>query len=193
MRVELDRDSHIYRIDGRIVPSVTQIISDGKKNFYTLGSDERGHRVHASTILYDTDSSSTVDDYPEYLRGWVKAWASFRKESGFFPLHTEIIGCDHDGRYAGTIDRIGSIGKRKLTIDIKSGGKERKHKLQLAGYHGLEGVDEAGDLWTGANELAIVYIRNDGTYQFDRISEADRMNAVIEFKQRLSKMLGEAV
>jgi hypothetical protein len=199
MKVELDEENHIYHVDGKIVPGVTEIITPPGRKFYLAGSAERGHRVHAATVMYD-NGLLTVDDCPEYLRGWLKAWADFRKDTGFEPTIIEGSGCSADGRYAGTIDRIGTIpwksGVRLMTIDIKSGGKEKKHILQLAGYYGIAdqgGVD--GSMWNGANDLGIVYIKPTGDYSFDRIMDSYRMNAMIEFQAllKLNQSYREAV
>lgn len=185
-------DDHVYRIDGRIVPSVTQVIKGGARTYYTAGSAERGHRVHAATVMYDAGDTD-VESYPEYLKGYVKAWAEFRKDSGFTPTLVECMGAgvEEEGHFAGTIDRIGVINGRWVTLDIKSGGAEKGHLLQLAGYWLLKGGEECSP-WNGANDLALVYLKATGVYSYTKIMDSVRMNAVIQFKAKLREYGREA-
>ena len=45
-------------------------------------------------------------------------------------------------RYAGRIDRVGTIGKDLVILDIKSGTIQKTHGVQLSGYELLYNQDK---------------------------------------------------
>ena len=57
-RFEFDEMDHIYRIDGQIIPSITQILKSSgiaDTRYYTPQTAERGTAVHEACQFYDED------------------------------------------------------------------------------------------------------------------------------------------
>ena len=61
--------------------------------------------------------------------------------------------------FAGTIDRIGTVGKTLTIVDIKTGAASRSTAIQLAGYEIL-----AQEEVPGKYDKMIVMLKTDVTY-----------------------------
>mgnify|MGYP000879340087 FL=1 len=159
---------HVYRLDGAIVPSVTQVPSlAGLVDLSQIdparlaAASRRGTAVHLATEYDDTgdlDEASVTDEVRPYLM----AWRRFRADSGIvLELIEERVA--HVGhRFAGTIDRVGRIKGRREIVDLKSGTTQPTHGLQLAAYDlALPEDDEPRGRLT-------VQLRRDGTYRVHR-------------------------
>jgi hypothetical protein len=161
-----DADKHEYRINGSVVPSVTQVIriaSDhsGIPAHVLEFARNRGIAVDEACGLYDMDDldeSVLHSDLVPYL----DAWKAFKKD--FCPemveiqqaLYHPILGL------AGTPDRRCIIGsrsrKRKTILDIKATAQiEKTVQLQLSGYNLL-----CND-W--ADDLLCVRLQKTGEYE----------------------------
>jgi len=154
--IEFDEKTHEYKLDGVVVPSVTQITRflhyDEAQNANKWLRDEaarRGSAIHAATVLMDY-GEDIPDDFPEEWRGYIKAYERFRRD---FPQLEyrgieEIIysdGCNfYCESYAGTVDRWGiqrNAGEETrcpvpFVLDIKTGSKINHAGViaQLQGY-----------------------------------------------------------
>ena len=133
-------EGHVYRWNGVIVPSVTQILEAvGILDLSMVDRDvlaaaqELGKNVHKICELYDkgTLDESSVDGAG---RGYLDAWIKARKEMGFDKFSMIERKIYHpDYKYAGTLDRVYS----GTVIDIKTGapgGLEKSAGPQLAAY-----------------------------------------------------------
>ena len=131
-----DPQLHAYQLDGRELPSVTTVLQraglvDGA--WFTEQATLRGTYVHLATELHaagtlDPDSVDPVvqpylDAYMRFLRESGAVWAAVEQRLG-----DDVLG------YAGTIDRVGSIGDQPVIVDIKTGPPQPWHALQLAAY-----------------------------------------------------------
>lgn len=141
-RLTFEPEHHIYRWDGQVVPSVTQILQDaGIVDYSFIPRDtremalERGRLVHLATAMYDEGDldSETLDPV---LVPYVQAWEKFRDETGFKPIEIEKRGYNDKQRFAGTIDRIGRFRGRegRYVLDIKCGDYPAWVRWQLAAY-----------------------------------------------------------
>lgn len=126
-----DPEKHEYRINGKIVPSITQALP--KPNFYMspeclqMYADE-GIENHAMIKMYFDTKDTFGDPMLQALDEWVKAhidtFGEFRLCEK--PLYSKKY------LFAGTPDVI--FGK--CIIDFKrSPGNTKTHALQLAGQH----------------------------------------------------------
>lgn len=119
-----DDDSHTYTLDGRVVPSVTQIIAPlydfSRVDPQVLAAKAMlGKAVHRATELHDAGALDDGSVHP-LVRPYLDAWLKFRLDTGFVPVeieqrvHHPVMG------YAGTLDRVGDMdsGERSL-LDIK--------------------------------------------------------------------------
>lgn len=121
--LDFDEPSHVYRLDGRVIPSVTQILAplvdySMVKPEVLERARQLGQAVHRATELYDNDDldEDTLSDevYP-YLIGWQK----FRRECGFVPLLREARFAHPSLGFAGTLDTVGPVKGELAVIDLK--------------------------------------------------------------------------
>lgn len=133
-----DAETHTYRYQGVVVPSVTQLLKpienwdfldDEAKAFYS----DRGTKVHKATALDDLDDLDEQSLDPA-LAGYVKSWRLLVCSIGMQILSVEEQVYHPLLNYAGTMDRRALIRARHSVIDIKAGTKLPSHGVQTAGY-----------------------------------------------------------
>lgn len=143
MIVNFDAERHEYSDEhGKIYPSVTQVLkAGGVFNGYAGISDEQraaamdlGTRVHWMLQLYD-EGALNVRKLKKPMRGYLKAWRTWKQYSGFIVAGIEQRFISPLG-YAGTVDRHGYIMHPHIPVmlDIKTGAIPDWVKIQLAAY-----------------------------------------------------------
>ncbi|MDQ5870781.1 MAG: PD-(D/E)XK nuclease family protein [Acidobacteriota bacterium] len=132
-----DPETHTFRIDGVVVPSVTQAIDClnlRDTEHFTEESRDRGRDVHELCQFYDEGDLFWPAVDPEY-EGYLKGWIRFRQENPKFkPRLIEQPVWNDLHRYGGVPDRVEEYGPREAVIDIKSGIRDETTGLQTAGY-----------------------------------------------------------
>lgn len=145
-----DPELHRYTVDGRELPSVTQVLEDvGIVDYSRIPRDTReaamarGTRVHIATAFDDEFTfgfnpapldESTVSDED---MGYVEAWRRFRAEKRFRADLIEHRSYHPQYWYAGTLDRTGvfeSSPHFRVCVDLKSGTAEPWVQIQTAAY-----------------------------------------------------------
>lgn len=142
-------EDHTYWLDGRQIPALHDILGDmgfcPNNGFYTEGSAARGRAIHLATQLFDEGMTaeeainslgSSVDgDLGYAIEGYIRDYAAFREQNtGFRWFQIEEPIANERLRYATTPDRVGiDPDDEPCVLDIKSGQKEKWHKVQLAG------------------------------------------------------------
>lgn len=123
--IRFDEATHTYMDgDGVILPSVTQILApltclDDIPKAVLERKARLGTAVHSATELFDLDDLDESCLHPEvapYLDGWKR----FREDTGFAPALIERRVHHRSLGYAGTLDRIGTMGTTAVLIDIKT-------------------------------------------------------------------------
>jgi len=155
--LSFDAAVHEYRLaDGRLVPSVTQILSavgvavdfEGLRSMSAkLAEDIEvkrhiGTAVHMDAHAFDDDDLewSTVDPR---VAPFVLAWATFRENSGLVPLTRERRVFHPDHFYCGTLDGVflSPHGARVL-VDIKTGDPDDSGcAYQTAAYQAAYAIE----------------------------------------------------
>lgn len=170
MKLDFDPAKHEYRIDGKPVPSVTQVIA----SLYDFSAIPRwvverkgaiGTAVHAACEWYD-EGCLDRESVDPVIEPYFEAWRRFRLESEIDLVEVEKRLACPVLRYAGTVDRIVDRGGRRWIVDLKTAAAvDPAVGVQLAGYlrlarsSGLVGAeDDVG--------RAAVQLRNDGTYRW---------------------------
>ena len=138
MKLKFDEPTHTYTLDGKVIPSVTQILSIAN-DFSFVNKDvldracKFGTAVHKTTELYDADelNEESLDlALAPYLEGWKK----FLSDTKFQVTYSETQVYSKQG-YAGTFDRIGLLANKITLLDIKTSTTvARSTGLQLAAY-----------------------------------------------------------
>lgn len=180
------RDTSAYQVDGRRVPSVTEVLSLAGVSSFGGGcgidpdvlakAAHRGHRVHEWTEWLD-DSSRRDDAEPSPLgiEGYCDAYHAFKDESGFKPQHVEYVVVNDSRRYAGTIDRIGSIellkDERPIVLDLKTSAMLAPEvRLQLSGYRMAFAAEQGTD--PKDYQRASLQLTKDGKYKLKFFEDA---------------------
>lgn len=164
-----DEATHVYTLDGRRLPSVSQIIKPLTFDEYRWIPDDvlaaaadRGRRVHLATQLLDErdlDETSVEAD----VAGYLDAYMRFLAETG-----AEVIELERQLHhpvllYAGTLDRVYRIWGKRSLVDIKSTDKLLPAVWpQLMGYDDLRKANGLG----GVDEHACLHLKPDGTYKY---------------------------
>lgn len=165
--LEFDPEGHVYRHEGRIVPSVTGIIA-GLYDFRHVDPDtlsaaaEFGTAVHRLCELYDIDNLDMRSVSPALLP-YLASWQRFLTETKAEVLevekryHHKLLG------YAGTLDRLLLINGRKVLVDIKTVSRlSPAVGVQLAGYEQLLSENTLH----GPVRRAAVQLKDDGSYLY---------------------------
>ena len=115
----LQEEGHIYRLNGRKIPSVTQALSlvdDRQKDPYFL---LRGRYIHRACELWSRGEldENTVD--PAILPR-LEAYKGFCKDTGFIPSRIEEFYVHPIYLYGFKFDLGGALNGREVLIDLKS-------------------------------------------------------------------------
>lgn len=173
MRIEFAEEGHEYRVDGRRVPSVTQVLAP----LYDLDCipaavlahkraiGQAVHRAIEFELQDDLDETTLHPEVAPYMAGWRK----WRIDRGFELIASEKRVAHLVYGYAGTLDLRGRLTKKfprertvpgptiidlKTTFDIADA-----IGLQLAAYKNAYGAEAHGD-----KRLAL-QLKPDGTYR----------------------------
>jgi len=148
--------SHTYRLEGREIPSVTQILSDNRlrADFRFVNPDvlERARRLgqaaHAAAHYYDEGSLDTATVAPE-VQPYLDAWRLFVEERQVHMLQLEQLWADPLYLFAGTIDRVAEVDgiERAIILDIKT-GEATGTNYQTAAYAHLAGLPLFTPRWS---------------------------------------------
>ena len=164
-----DAETHTYRLDGRVLPSVTQILKGAgliDATWYTDESRTRGSYVHAAIEMGDDLDLDTLDPV---LVPYVQAWQTFLTQTGACGFVKEQRIVDQTVGYAGTFDALLVLpGQRGTTlIDVKTGACPSWAPLQLAAYARavVLGLDDDNL----PLHRAVLELRADGTFRFIQI------------------------
>ena len=183
--IEFDEENHVYRVDGVIKPHVTGIIAASGKVDWSyvdeeirLHSIKRGQSVHWLTQLED-EGALNYRTVPAGLRGYRKAYRTWKRHSGFFVIWIERKFYSHYG-FTGTLDRAGSFPATTMygsgtsgVVDLKSGAIADAVRYQLCAY--TLAVDPRPAIARTIRRIAL-RLNADGTYRVKEfpMSEWDR-------------------
>lgn len=167
--IDFNEEKHIYTVDGKVVPSVTDICSPITANHYgSINSavlemaSRRGTAVHEATELIDL--GSMPDDDPE-IDGYVNAYLDFLLDYQPKWEYIEWVGHYEDFamEYCGTVDRAGRVGDEFWVLDIKTTASPTKENYiatccQTMAYAMMLEAERSCDRY-------ILYLKKDGTYR----------------------------
>jgi len=166
--IEFQKEGHIYRVNGKEVPSVTQILNEvGLMDTRWYNRPDyriKGQIVHELTAMLDKGylaHEDLADTAYEAYRGYIEAWEQYKADfvQKIFEIEKRVCNIHHG--YAGTLDRECSEDKAinaiHSIIDIKTGQPDKWHGAQLVGYRNC--IDEDSML------LKAVYLQDNGRYK----------------------------
>jgi hypothetical protein len=138
-----DEATHTYRLGGDALPSVTGVI----KELYSFGqipewvldhASARGRAVHLA-CEYEDKGGVDEDSLDVRIVPYVRAYRKFMSENKVIWTAIERKDFHPQRRYAGTLDRCGSVNGRHTLVDIKTCATlSEAVGVQLAGYVEIE-------------------------------------------------------
>lgn len=125
-RVHFDPETHTYRIDGRIVPNITEILRVATFDDFEFVTPEqlekarlRGQAGHLAIEGVVKGTFNPFEAEPEVVET-TDAFSRFLSDSGFEPLMCEAVVASLMFRYAGRLDLFGKMDGRQALIDVKN-------------------------------------------------------------------------
>jgi hypothetical protein len=197
-RLVFEPETHVYRLGGRRVLSVTQVLTAAgliDAEWFTEESRTRGSYVH-KMIMYDEREGLDERSVDERLAGYLAAYRAFVRDLSPGPcMLLEQPLADPVLRYAGTPDqlRLRPMRGRLALIDHKSGAPFPWHRLQTAAYAYL--IREHAPLWNIEKEIVpplaryCLYLRPNGQYRLEEHSDRNDWKlfqaalAIAQFKE----------
>lgn len=157
-------ESHTYTLDGRALPSVTQVLDplnelDGVPRDVLAAATEFGTHVHLACDLHDAGRLDRAALDPA-LEPYLCAWERFLAEADACVIESELR-VHHPLGFAGTVDKIIMWRGKHHVLDIKSGTTvPRTWRPQTAAYR--EAVLQ--QRLACSTVRYCVHLRGDGTY-----------------------------
>jgi len=161
-----DENKHIYKLNGAVIPSVTNIMQPLSQSYYG-GIDEdiletaakRGRTVHQSIENF---LKFGIDDIPSEHEGYYKAFKTWWKDKSPTLIATESRVYHKVYRYAGTADLSCIVDGTDVCVDFKTSAQivEMLARVQLEAY---SKAYESHDARPAGK--AIVHLQKDGEYK----------------------------
>lgn len=155
-------DTHTYMIDGRIVPSVTQVLGDLLPGYHASEWHmQRGTAMHACAAMI---AQGVEFSHDPQLDGRVASLRAFFRDVRPKVMAVEQQLYSQAFLYAGTCDMVCEIDGRKMVVDWKSTIAPAA-KWQLAAYAQILGLAYG----------CAIEIRDDGSYRMSEIWNLTRV------------------
>ena len=138
MQIKLDKEKHIYTVDGLPIPSVSDILSVyfPASQFYTEYGRDNGKYRHEWYAELSQGYELENEPYAEILgavNGFKKFMAEVKPEyiSGEISYHHPTL------KFCGTPDVIFNIDSRLSVVDYKPKSKTKRTRVQTALYFSM--------------------------------------------------------
>lgn len=183
MKITFRPEGHAYEVDGRVVPSVTQILGTFNHGFDRVDPEilrakqQLGTAVHRACEL-DDDHCLDVSSLHDKVRPYLDAWRKFRGDTKCEVIGNEQVVYHRSYDYIGTADRLLRLNSKKTVVDIKTGVRLPWAALQTAGYAmAWEDMNSLGGPFgiVKCESRASIHLHDDGTYDlYPHTDPADR-------------------
>lgn len=136
-----DEARHEYRLDGKPLPSVTQVLSI-LQDFGAVPAEvlersaEFGTHVHQAVHLFN-EGTLDEDALDPALVPYLSDWKKFLADTAATVQLSELRLADGKLGFAGTLDTVVKMVASPVLIDIKTGQVPRTVGPQLAAYQYL--------------------------------------------------------
>ena len=137
MIITIDPETHICRVGGQKVPSVTGIIKSAgliDTDWFNEAAAWRGSVVHR---VCELDDKGTLDDgsVDPGAAGYLAAWRACKRNLGLVVIGIEEPRYNEEFHYCGTPDRLLRLPDGSMAIgDLKTGAAQKWHAIQTAAY-----------------------------------------------------------
>lgn len=176
--VVYDDDAHTYRLDGRLVPSVSALLKVINPDEYAgicadvmAKASARGSRRH-DMIALDVRGQLDVGNLPDDDVGSYIAWQQFCEDYKFRASLSERIVCSREHKFCGTLDLGGTLVYKGTTedwlVDIKFTAMLPVLVDPQTEAYRMAAVESLG--WSPKTRRGCLWIRND-KYQFVELTD----------------------
>lgn len=184
MKLDFDPEKHEYRLDGELIPSVSELLKPLTEAGYAninpavlAEAARRGTEVHEATesIDYGLDPEDISPDIFPYLDAYCAFLRDYRPE--WYGIEDMVCGSYTSSwggvEYAGTIDRWGMIDGKMSVLDIKTvqaPSTRQKVTTAVQTYAYARALHQMGKAEQYSNLYAL-YLKKDGTYNLVDLRE----------------------
>lgn len=177
--ITFDEDLHEYRLDGSVIPSVTQIIEPVR---HELGGSESvleykrqiGKALDKAIEIHEAGLEIDPESLDDAVAPFFAAWLQFKADSGFRALLNQPIVYSRKFRFAGTLDLLGT---RHFTSSVPDELLDTKcvwtidpaTAIQTAGY----AIAARESLGIHVKKRGGVQLLRDGKYKFHPYTNAN--------------------
>ena len=158
MNIEFDPQAHVYHIDGKERPGITEVLRDQglqDTTYYNRSAMERGSAVHEAIMLITRGMLGVADFDGSEIKGYVHAWQQFIDDTGAEIEDAERLVGDDTLGYCTHVDAVIKLQGKRTVFDYKTG--------QLAPWHGIQLA--AGSLILDVRHRRILHLGKDGKYK----------------------------
>lgn len=160
---EADEISRVFKMSGRQVPSITDILKEFglvDDAYFKPEHRERGHRIHSATHYLDENDLNWGTVRDEDL-GFMMAYQKASKELELRHIRTEERLFHPTLMYCGKPDRVSTwnLSKGQVVLEIKTGSVPPAAGLQTAGQ------DLLLPTLSIPRERAAIELHDDGTWR----------------------------
>ena len=173
--IAFDEVTHTYLVDGKEVPSVTEILTPLHKSYGAINQSvleyaaNRGRAVHEALEMYDLGGElEVVLETSPYIQAYLD-WCDVYRPRW---MGVEQIVYNNANGYIGTLDRIGSLnGTEFAVVDIKTSQPTKASLVsvccQTAAY-AMAYTEQSGKPIKSAENIKRygLFLKADGTYRF---------------------------
>lgn len=186
--VDFDPELHEYSVNGKTIPSVTQILKKAgyiDDRFFTKEARDRGTAVHELCRRYAEGLRVDKLDRPLEKLEYVNAFSSWMHEKHVYVIRSEskIYGNIGGKEYAGRFDILADISGKKVLVDIKTGGKLKWHNIQLAAY-AMSSFENGERI--NPDRLMDLYVKKDGKFSESYINPVELPEYINQFKNAIT-------
>lgn len=177
--LRFEATGHVYTtLDGRVLPSITQLLKAGgyvDTTWFTDEGRDRGGVVHEMTAALDQgalDVRTLVHEHKNRVCGYASAMTILRPD---WILIEQALASARG--FAGRPDRAGYVRDRLAVLDIKTGQPAPSNAIQTALQAILvgEAIGERPE-WI---DRYCIYLAEDGGYKVDRhVASGDFVKAL---------------
>ena len=180
MSLTFDEATHTYKLDGVVIPSVTQVMKPLSDAYYgdvdtaILGmAAHRGHIVHTAI---ENLLKHDIDDIPPEYNGYLDAFKKFATEYPFEAVGIEMRTFHEILRYAGTVDLLCKLDGQLVLIDYKTSAKinEMLTGVQLEAYGSALASQDIH-----VENKAILHLKSDGKYTLKWYGKCSSENTAV--------------
>jgi hypothetical protein len=167
--LQFDPVEHSYSVDGREIPSVTQILKSAGMVDFTFTTEfarERGSMAHRA-IHYAMENDLDDATVHPMLVGYVSAARAFVADLKLDIVAVERRVYSPSAGYAGTLDLLARLGGKLGIFDHKTGPPPPATALQLAAYADAY-FEETGER---ISHRYAAHLHQDGRYTLTRYAD----------------------